>query len=168
MSFRSEMLSRLKVSPSLTNPSEDCDTLMALTKFERIPETPISNILFSSFSSLKNVEQIIDTPIDEMTVRPLVLILGFFFTIGHYLPSRGQGYRDSERGISMEEDGYDVYSLDDKHNESDFKSKNKNKNKHCTTNFNCPERMIRAMRKLWGSISFTYIILDYFFSPVRL
>jgi len=110
-------------------------------------------------------------PLDPsvQVVRPLaVLLLGMFFSIGVYTPSRGQGYRDSVRGYGLQNDGFDVYSLDDKHDEREFEESNQNKKKHCRTNFCQTDRMMKAIREMWGpSVGFTYIILDYFFCPVR-
>jgi hypothetical protein len=79
-------------------------------------------------------------------------------------PNRGQGYRDGVRCKALEELGYLVRSLDNKHSEPDVQS---GEEIHCTANFADTRRMMKALRKTFGhDLSFDHVILDYFFSPV--
>ena len=94
-----------------------------------------------------------------------VLLLGMFFSSGHFvIPNRGQGFRDNVRCQALEDQGYTVLSLDDKHDEDDYPIIAK---KHCKANFADARRMMLSLRERWGtSYEFDHIILDYFFSPV--
>ena len=59
------------------------------------------------------------------------LLLGMFFSKGHFelkKPNRGQGFRDAVRCQALEDQGYHVLSLDDKHSEEDVCLTSK---KHC-------------------------------------
>jgi hypothetical protein len=77
-------------------------------------------------------------------------------------PSRGQEFRDRVRCEALENLGYDVYTLDNKHPEVRGPA-----GKHCRANFADPRRMIKSIKFTWGNdIVFDSIILDYFFSPV--
>ena len=77
---------------------------------------------------------------------------------------RGQGYRDRIRCEALENLGFIVKTLDDKHQVSISLDK-----KHCHTNFS--RRMRNSMEAMWGKDlqdkTFDHVILDYFFSPVR-
>ena len=75
-------------------------------------------------------------------------------------PKRGQEYRDRVRCEAMQKMGYDVYTLDDKHDDVSLDHK-----RHCTANFADARRCLKAMRKNWGTKSFDHIVLDYFFCP---
>ena len=66
---------------------------------------------------------------------------------------------------ALENLGYDVYTLDDKHAETLALT-----GKHCQANFTDAQRMIKNMRNVWPDLgnegfSFKFVILDYFFSP---
>jgi len=74
-------------------------------------------------------------------------------------PTRGQEYRDRVRCEAMENIGYHVRTLDDKHDDSHLE-------KHCQANFSDTRRMLESMKVKWERISFDFVILDYFFSPV--
>ena len=76
-------------------------------------------------------------------------------------PRRGQEYRDRVRCEGLEKHGYDVYTLDDKHDDVAISS-----GRHCTANFTSERRMMKSIDSKWGSIVFDDIMLDYFFSPV--
>lgn len=79
-------------------------------------------------------------------------------------PNRGQGFRDGVRSKALEDLGYLVRSLDDKHSEPDVFPGDEI---HCTANFADARRMIKALRKSFGDeLSFDHVVLDYFFSPV--
>ena len=94
------------------------------------------------------------------------LLLGMFFSKGHFelkKPNRGQGFRDAVRCQALEDQGYHVLSLDDKHSEEDVCLTSK---KHCQANFADARRMMASLRSRWGDeCEFDHIILDYFFSP---
>lgn len=96
---------------------------------------------------------------------PKALLLGMVYSL-EQTPKRGQEFRDRVRCESLEKNGHEVYTLDNKHGDS-MGSKVKS-GRHCTTNFSDTRRMIRSMKDAWGAdVRFSYIILDYFFSPVR-
>jgi hypothetical protein len=79
-------------------------------------------------------------------------------------PNRGQGFRDGVRSKALEDLGYLVRSLDDKHTEPDVLP---GEEIHCTANFADARRMMKALRKTFGDeLSFDHVVLDYFFSPV--
>ena len=74
----------------------------------------------------------------------------------------GQEKRDFIRLNSLENNGYTVYSLDDKHDPIN--------GRHCNANFNDPRRMIKSIQEQLSypvNLEAQYIILDYFFSPVQ-
>ena len=91
---------------------------------------------------------------------PNALLLGMVFS-EEFEPKRGQEYRDRVRCEALEELGYTVYTLDNKHEDVTL-----GHNKHCQANFADARRMFRSIKTRWGGVSFDYIILDYFFSPV--
>ena len=97
-----------------------------------------------------------------------VLLLGMFFSSGYFdTPNRGQGFRDNVRCQELENEGYTVLSLDDKHNEVEYPVISE-MNRHTQANFADSRRMMLSMKKRWGAdCDFQHIILDYFFSPVR-
>ena len=79
-------------------------------------------------------------------------------------PNRGQLFRDGVRSKALEDDGFIVRSLDNKHHETDVKS---GEETHCNTDFTNSRRMSTDLRNAFGAdIIFDHIILDYFFSPV--
>lgn len=89
------------------------------------------------------------------------LLLGMFH--GSYSKKKlGQEFRDKIRCDAMVKRGYNVKTLDNKHDKEDL-VKN-----HCYANFTS-RKMIPSMEEKWGkSISFDQVILDYFFCPVSL
>lgn len=89
-----------------------------------------------------------------------ILLLGMVFAEEN-IPKRGQEFRDRVRCESLEKLGFIVKTLDDKHDDMEISH-----NKHCRASFTDTRRMLRIMRKKWGCLSFQYICLDYFFSPV--
>ena len=96
---------------------------------------------------------------------PRALLLGMVYSEEEE-PKRGQEFRDRVRCEAMEELGYSVFTLDNKHDDTPLKS-----GKHCTANFADARRMFMSMKSRWehmmaGSVQFDHIILDYFFSPV--
>lgn len=78
-------------------------------------------------------------------------------------PNRGQEYRDMVRCKGLESLGYDVRTLDNKHSIDRAVE-----NKHCQASFCDPRRMQRSMMNAFDGKQFDGVILDYFFSPVRL
>ena len=94
-------------------------------------------------------------------VKEEVLLLGMVYS-NEMVPKIGQEYRDRVRCIALENLGYSVKTLDDKHDDNKLVH-----GKHCTANFCHPRRMLIAMTSKWGdNISLHHVILDYFFSPV--
>ena len=94
-----------------------------------------------------------------------ILLLGMVYSVEEK-PKRGQEFRDRVRCESLENFGFDVYTLDNKHLSSDLDECKKGK--HCTANFCDFRRMQRSIIDTWGNIQFDCIILDYFFSPVMI
>ena len=78
-------------------------------------------------------------------------------------PNRGQGFRDGVRSKALEDIGYIVKSLDNKHSEV----VRLGDEIHCNANFADARRMSRALKSSFGDdVTFDHVILDYFFSPV--
>ena len=89
-----------------------------------------------------------------------VLLLGMVFAHQATEPKRGQEYRDRVRCESVQELGFQVYTLDDKHSDTSI-------DEHCQANFSDTRRMMQSIQAKWpDSLQFQEIILDYFFSPV--
>jgi hypothetical protein len=88
------------------------------------------------------------------------LLLGVVFA-KEQRAKRGQEYRDRVRCEAMENLGYDVRTLDNKHSDSGL-------DKHCNANFSDTRRMMKSMDAKWNGEKFDHVILDYFFSPVCL
>lgn len=108
--------------------------------------------------------------IDSLSTMETCLLLGVFHSrkfddrIAGREPNRGQGFRDGVRSKALEDTGYIVKSLDNKHSE-DVRIGDEI---HCNANFADARRMSRALKSTFGNdISFDHVILDYFFSPVR-
>jgi hypothetical protein len=91
--------------------------------------------------------------------KPNALLLGMVFAT-EQKAKRGQEYRDRVRCEALENIGYTVRTLDNKHADKDL-------SKHCTANFSDTRRMMRAMDTKLPGEKFDHVILDYFFSPVR-
>lgn len=92
---------------------------------------------------------------------PKALLLGMVFS-EEQEPKRGQEFRDRVRCEAMQDLGYSVFTLDNKH--SDVSLKN---GRHCQANFADARRMFKSIEDRWGmTIQFDSIVLDYFFSPV--
>jgi hypothetical protein len=89
-----------------------------------------------------------------------VLLLGMVFATELRPNKRGQEYRDRVRCEALENRGFDVRTLDNKHCDKDLR-------KHCHASFTDFRRMKTNMREKWGETTFDHLILDYFFSPVR-
>jgi hypothetical protein len=88
------------------------------------------------------------------------LILGMIYS-EETVPKRGQEFRDRVRCEALENRGYEVYTLDNKHDLDEGRP-----GRHCRANFVDSRRMLQSIRRLWGdNIQFDDIILDYFFSP---
>jgi hypothetical protein len=102
----------------------------------------------------------------ESVKKEIILVLGMVYSIDsidNALSSYGQEWRDYQRISSLIDLGYEVYSLDDKHQPII--------GKHCKANFNDPRRMIRSFKNQNSfpiRLHAKYILLDYFFSPVIL
>ena len=93
-----------------------------------------------------------------------ILLLGMVYS-EEMEPKRGQEFRDRVRCEALEKFHHcSAYSLDNKHS-----TESSRLGKHCTANFADSRRMLKSIKDTWGNdISFDLIILDYFFSPVRL
>jgi hypothetical protein len=94
-----------------------------------------------------------------------VLLLGMFYSNEERFDQPGQSDRDRIRCKALEDRGYTVFTLDDKH--LSLKSvQYDNIPSHCQGNFNDPKRLMKTIRQVWGSlIKFDVVCLDYFFSP---
>jgi len=78
-------------------------------------------------------------------------------------PSRGQEFRDRVRCTELQNLGFNVFTVDDKHNEDDYI----HPGKHCNANFNSDRGLLKQLQLKWGDdIKFIHIILDYFFCPI--
>lgn len=109
-----------------------------------------------------NDELVHDTVID-LTIEDCcnsALLLGMVFAT-EQRPKRGQEYRDRVRCESLEKLGFNVKTLDDKHNDTDLRN-------HCNANFLDARRMLKSMQAKWSKQKFNLVILDYFFSPVSI
>jgi len=85
------------------------------------------------------------------TPRPSVLLLGMFYSRG--VPEfsehkRGQGYRDAIRCQSLQEGGFDVLSLDDKHSEEEYYDAEARPGTHCKADFADARRMFQVRQVL--------------------
>jgi hypothetical protein len=92
---------------------------------------------------------------------PSCLLLGVFYTdtFRSAGPQRGQVFRDGIRTTALQQTGYSVHTLDNKHIDANARI-------HCNADFTDCRRMHAAMRKTFGEDkTFDHIILDYFFSP---
>lgn len=112
-------------------------------------------------SPSRRVATILDRERSNNKSRSTVLLLGMVFAHTATEPKRGQEFRDHVRCLALEEQGYQVFTLDDKHEDQDIPE-------HCRANFADHRRMISAMQNKWGGIRFDHIVLDYFFCPVSL
>lgn len=98
-----------------------------------------------------------------MSQSPAALLLGMVFSHHSVEPKRGQEFRDHIRCQALRNQGYKVYTLDDKHDDSEI-------DEHCRANFADTRRMIASMKSKWAETNtkFNHVILDYFFSPVSI
>lgn len=87
-----------------------------------------------------------------------VLLLGMVFS-SEQIPKRGQEYRDRVRCQALEDLGYIVHTLDNKHSDAHL-------SKHCDVSFADTRRMMKAMDAKWVNTAYNHVILDYFMSPV--
>jgi len=106
-------------------------------------------------------------PLQLMRPRETILVLGM--TNGdydsniysQYAIDFGQEFRDFIRIASLVDLGYTVFSMDDKHPTI--------WGKHCNANFNDFRRMFIKMKTAYPiNLKATFILLDYFFSPVTI
>ena len=86
------------------------------------------------------------------------LLLGMVFS-EQLLPERGQEFRDRVRCIELQRLGFNVCTVDDKHNDDYLFP-----GLHCNANFNNDRGFVRQLiRNKWGrDVQFKHIILDYF------
>jgi len=90
-----------------------------------------------------------------------ILLLGMVFS-DQMIPARGQEFRDRVRCVELQRLGFNVCTVDDKHNDDYLFP-----GLHCNANFNNDRGFVRQIRSKWGrDVQFHHIILDYFFSPV--
>ena len=90
-----------------------------------------------------------------------ILLLGMVFS-QEMVPKRGQEFRDRVRCVALEDLGFFVHTLDEKHDDLPLVH-----GKHCNSNFNHHRNFIRHVKSKWGGdIKFSHVILDYFFSPI--
>lgn len=101
-----------------------------------------------------------------------ILVLGMVNSIGDLTkatckPKGGQLYRDKVRIKQLCVEGYEVFSMDNKH-----ASRYSPEGKHCQSNFCDLRRMKISMNNMislnpvWLNLELDHIVLDYFFSPV--
>ena len=70
-----------------------------------------------------------------------------------FVPKVGQEFRDRVRCEALEQLGYLVRTLDDKHADDVLLH-----SKHCRANFTQPRRMLKATAAKWGKIQLDHII----------
>ena len=93
--------------------------------------------------------------------REHILLLGMVYSQETF-PKRGQEFRDRVRCMALEDLGFYVHTVDDKHDDVSLIH-----GKHCNANFNNHRSMCRQIKTKWGDdTKFSHIILDYFFSPI--
>ena len=106
-------------------------------------------------------------PLQLMRPKEIILVLGM--TNGdydsniysQYAIDFGQEFRDFIRIESLVDIGFTVFSMDDKHDTI--------LGKHCHANFNDFRRMFIKMKATYPiNLKATFILLDYFFSPVTI
>ena len=88
------------------------------------------------------------------------LLLGMVYST-ELTPKRGQEYRDRVRCEALQQMGYKVRTLDNKHNDTTLEN-------HCNANFADTRRMMRSLSKKWDGELYSHVVLDYFMSPVKL
>ena len=108
--------------------------------------------------------------------RKRTLLLGMVYS-AEERPIPGQEYRDTIRCKAVEEMGYTVITMDNKHGD-EMKRKHREKHKvvwestflpnHYQGDFLNFRRMHPGFIEKFGSEPLDLIILDYFFSPVRI
>jgi len=92
-----------------------------------------------------------------------ILVLGMVFS-EQLIPTRGQEFRDRVRCVELQRLGFNVCTVDDKHNDDKYLFL---PGLHCNANFNQAKGFINKIYAKWGQdVKFCHIILDYFFSPV--
>jgi len=87
------------------------------------------------------------------------LALGMVFSLEER-PIQGQEFRDRVRLEALENEGYVVCSLDNKHH-----SKKAQNGRHCYASFSDDRRLKMQIERTWGDILFDCIAVDYFFMP---
>ena len=94
--------------------------------------------------------------------RKNILLLGMVYTNQENSEKLvpGQTNRDRIRCVSLERNGYNVYSMDNKH-PNDFAVVGR----HSLSNFCYPRVMFKEISSIWAGLKFHDICLDYFFSP---
>ena len=86
-----------------------------------------------------------------------ILLLGMVFS-EQFLPERGQEFRDPVRCIELKRFGFNVCTVDDKHNDDYLFP-----GLRCNANFNNDRGFVRQVRNKRGTdVQFKHIILDYF------
>lgn len=161
-----------KTKKIMINVSKD-DTKSKKNKSSNV-STSSSSPSSSSVTSVRKPSRL-NTASDQK-----VLLLGIVFATKEVTPSpaTGQMYRDRVRCEAMVDLGYNVKTLDDKHDDDEDYAVECEKpspwpiqrtaveGTHCRANFSDPRRMWRKMKQIWGSKTrFDSIILDYFFCP---
>jgi len=101
------------------------------------------------------------------------LCMGMVYSKEYRFNVMGQMGRDRVRCEGMEADGWDVYTIDNKHPEimtrldrvkGRLVESQDHLAKHCNSDF-CGRLFFRDLRTRFGASVFKVIILDYFFSP---
>jgi hypothetical protein len=72
------------------------------------------------------------------------LILGMIYS-EETVPKRGQEFRDRVRCEALENLGYEVFTLDNKHSLDEGRP-----GRHCQTNFTDARRMLQSIKRVWG------------------
>ena len=106
-------------------------------------------------------EGVNDLPCSALPLKR-ALLLGMVFALEQKL-NRGQEGRDRVRCLAMENRGFVVNTLDDKHVQQRAMS-----GRHCCTSFT-DRHMVKALENQLGiGMKFDFVFPDYFFSPVSI
>lgn len=168
----------------LWHSDEEFDDVDITNSTDVIQELYCGDLLSSDELSIAHADRTDFTPHSNIfNLKKRALLLGMVNSNKIFdAPVQGQEYRDKLRCVALEEDGYEVFTMDDKHNSSEGAEC-----RHCKSNF-CDERkMVIWLNKIWNGeaseangagvttlitmqmwyriMEFDYIILDYFFSP---
>ena len=86
-----------------------------------------------------------------------VILLGMVYEANAPPFKQGQEWRDHVRLNHMADNGFEIRTIDNKHNNSAF---------HLMADFSSERRLRLDIQLHWAGLEVEMIILDYFFMPV--